>query len=152
MKVRRVVTGLDAAGRSCIAIDAPLETISGGALKMLWMSDSVPARNDAEVGAGDFNFSFDIMRRGGTGFVILEVVPGPGLGSMGMHATNTLDYGVIIRGRLELVVETGSVVLEAGDVFVDRGVLHGARAVSEESVIMAIVLVPGEPVGKGATV
>lgn len=152
MKVRRVVTGLDSEGRSCIALDAPLETISGGALKMLWTSDGVPARNDAEVGTGDFNFSFDIMRRGGTGFVILEVVPGPGLGSMGMHATNTLDYGIIIRGRLELVMETGSAILEAGDVFVDRGVLHGARALGDENVVMAIVLVPAEPVGKGATV
>jgi len=152
MKVRRVVTGLDASGRSCIALDAPLETIAGGALKAIWSSDGVPARNDGEVGAADFSFNFDMIRRGGTAFVMVEVQPGKGLGSLGIHATNSLDYCVIVRGRLELVVETGSVILEAGDVMVDRGVMHGARAVGDESAVMAFILIPAEPVGKGATV
>lgn len=152
MKVRRVITGLDSDGRSCIALDETLETISGGALKAIWTSDTLPARNDGEVGAADFNFSFDVTRRGGSGFMIVEVQPGKGLGPMGMHATNTLDYCVIVRGRMELVLETGSVILEAGDVFVQRGVMHGARAIGDECAIMAVVLVPAEPVGNGATV
>ena len=32
---------------------------------------------------------------------------------------------------MELVVETGSVILEAGDLMVDRGVMHGARSVGD---------------------
>lgn len=152
MKVRRVITGLDAQGRSCIALDETLETISGGALKAIWVSETLPARNDGNVGAADFSFSFDITRRGGSAFTIVEVPVGQGLGRLGIHATNTLDYCVIVRGRMELVVETGSVILEAGDVMVDRGVMHGARSVGDVPAVMACVLVPAEPVGKGATI
>jgi mannose-6-phosphate isomerase-like protein (cupin superfamily) len=152
MKVRRVITGLDAEGRSCVALDETMETISGGALKAIWKSDTTPARNDEAVGAGDFNFSFDIMRKGGTALMMVEVPLGPELGSMGMHATDTLDYCIVVRGRMELVLETGSVVLEAGDVFADRGVLHGARSLGETPAVMAVILVPAHPVGEGATV
>lgn len=152
MKVRRVITGLDAQGRSCIALDETLETIAEKALKVIWKSDTLPARNDAQVGAADFNFSFDILRRGGSAFTIVEVPVGEGLGSLGMHATDTLDYCVIVRGRMEFVVETGSVILEAGDVMVDRGVMHGARSVGDTPAVMACVLVPAEPVGNGATI
>jgi quercetin dioxygenase-like cupin family protein len=152
MKVRRVITGLDAEGRSCVALDETLETISGGALKAIWASETLPARNDGEVGAADINFNFGITKNGGSGFMIVEVPMGPGLGGMGMHATDTLDYGIVVRGTMELVLETGSVVLNAGDVFVDRGVLHGARSLGDTPAVMAVVLVPAHPVGKGATV
>jgi quercetin dioxygenase-like cupin family protein len=152
MKVRRVVTGLNAEGKSCVELDETMETISGGALKAIWKSDSVPARNDEPVGAGDFNFSFDIMRKGGTALMMVEVPLGPGLGSMGMHATDTLDYCIVVKGRMELVLEAGSVTLEAGDVFADRGVLHGARSLGDTPAVMAVILVPAHPVGKGATV
>ena len=69
-----------------------------------------------------------------------------------MHATNTLDYCIILRGRMELVVETGSVILEAGDVFVDRGILHGARSLGDTPAVMVTILIPAEPVGNGATI
>ena len=152
MKVRRVVTGLNSSGRSCIALDAPMDTVVDGAVKMIWTSDGVPARNDGEVGAADFKFNFDVPRQGGTAFVLMEVPAGKTLEQVWMHASNTLDYVVIVRGRVEFVVETGTVILEAGDVLVDRGVLHGARAVGTENAVMAVILLPAHPVGKGATV
>jgi quercetin dioxygenase-like cupin family protein len=129
-----------------------METVVGSAVKMIWTSTGVPARNDGEIGAADFDFSFEVTRKGGTAFVMMEVPAGKTLDQVWMHATNTLDYVVIVRGRVELVVETGTVVLEAGDVMVDRGVLHGARAIGSESAVMAVILIPADPVGKGATV
>jgi len=152
MKIRRLVTGLDSDGRSCIALDGPMETVADGKVKMIWSSEGVPARNDAPVGSGDLTFDFDIPRRGGTAFVVLELPPGKGPNEIWMHASNTLDYVLILRGKVEFVLETGRAVLEAGDVAVDRGVLHGARAIGDESAVMAVILIPAEPVGKGATV
>jgi quercetin dioxygenase-like cupin family protein len=152
MKVRRVVTALDSAGKSCIALDAPMETAVDGKVKMIWTSPGVPARNDEAVGAADFNFTFDTVHKGGTAFVVMEVPAGKTIDQVWMHATDTLDYAVIVKGRLELVVETGTTILEAGDCLVDRGVLHGARAIGTENAVMAVVMIPAAPVGKGKTV
>jgi quercetin dioxygenase-like cupin family protein len=42
-----------------------------------------------------------------------------------MHRTQTLDYGVIMDGKTELVLDSGEKkLLEKGDVFVQRGTAH----------------------------
>jgi quercetin dioxygenase-like cupin family protein len=125
-----------------------MPTVSeGGAVKLVWKSEAVPARNDEEIETTAPDFDFALVRRGGTAFVIVEIPPGQELAPPGMHATDTLDYLVVLRGRLELVVQTGSVILDPGDVVIDRGVYHGSRAVGNESAVLAVVLIPAEPVG-----
>jgi quercetin dioxygenase-like cupin family protein len=152
MKVRRVVTAIDASGKSCIALDQQMETAVDGKVQMIWSSDSIPARNDGAVGEKTSDFGFDVTKKGGSAFVMMEVPAGKTPEQVWMHATDTLDYALIVKGRLELVTETGKTILEAGDVLVDRGVLHGARAIGTENAVMAVVLIPASPVGKGATV
>ena len=144
--IRRLVTGLYADGRSNVLFDdrAPEGT------QILWQSPQVPADN---AGGEDTitPFSFDIFRSRGTTFLLAQMQPGESDGPY-MHATDTLDYLIVIRGRVRLTVETGSVDLDPGDCIVDRGVIHGWEVLGDEPVIMATALMPAGPVASGATI
>jgi hypothetical protein len=60
----------------------------------------------------------------------------------GMHETPTIDLGVILSGRISLVLEDASTVdLTAGDLFVLRGAQHTWINAGEESCVMCIALV-----------
>lgn len=49
-----------------------------------------------------------------------------------MHRTQSLDYGVVLEGEVEMVLDEGvSRVLRRGDVAVQRGTNHGWRNVSK---------------------
>ena len=42
----------------------------------------------------------------------------------GMHATDTLDYAVVLAGELTLILQDNEVTLRTGDTLVNRGVMH----------------------------
>ena len=45
-----------------------------------------------------------------------------------MHRTQSLDYGVVLEGSIELVLDSGEVkLLQRGDVAVQRATMHGWR-------------------------
>ena len=45
-----------------------------------------------------------------------------------MHRTMSLDYGVVLQGEVELLLDSGEVrLLAAGDVAVQRGTMHAWR-------------------------
>lgn len=67
----------------------------------------------------------------GTSCTIIEVPPGS---LVPMHRTATLDYGVIIDGSTELVLDSGEkTILKKGDVFVQRGTAHAWRNITQAS-------------------
>ena len=41
-----------------------------------------------------------------------------------MHRTRSVDYGIVLAGQIVLLLDDEEVVLEAGDVVVQRGTLH----------------------------
>ena len=48
-----------------------------------------------------------------------------------MHRTQSLDYGLVVEGEVEMELDDGvKVVLKRGDVAVQRGTIHGWRNVS----------------------
>ena len=132
--LRRVVTGLDAQGRSCIAIDGSSEMV-------IWSTAESPADNSGTADAGGARASFPTT---GTQFIFADFPP-----SMvsPMHATNTVDYIVILSGECVIVTETGETKLKAGDVFIDRGILHAWRNDAREPCRIVGVLCPSHPVG-----
>lgn len=149
---RRIVNGLDAEGKSTIIIDDRREiALPGG--QFVWRCRTSPADNSGneDAGAEPFNDSC-IHDREGSSFAIFHFLPEDGLMGPGMHATDTIDYVVVLKGRIEFHSETGVVELAAGDVLVDRGVSHGWRAVGDEPAMTAVVMVPAHPLGKGATI
>lgn len=147
--IRRVVTGLDDQGRSTVVID-DVQTIAGA--HVLWHSETLPADNQGRADAGDRAFSTDLFRSPGSTFMMFELPPGDPEGGPLVHATDTIDYIVVLKGRLELVLEEGSVELGPGDCVVDRGVVHAWRALGGESAITVGALVPAHPLGAGATI
>ena len=58
----------------------------------------------------------------------------------GMHRTPTTDFVHVLEGRVELVLDEGSVELEAGDVVVQCGNVHAWR-VLDGPVRLATVMV-----------
>lgn len=45
-----------------------------------------------------------------------------------MHRTKSLDYGVVLEGEVEMVLDDGSVTkLRRGDVAIQRGTMHAWR-------------------------
>ncbi len=137
--LRRVITGTDADGRSCILIDGPSSSL-------IWSSDASPADNGGNADAGAASWTFDIPT-GGTRFVVHDFLPGQGTR---MHATDTLDYLVILSGEITFITETGETLVRAGDVIVDRGHLHCWRNDGPATCRLVNILSPAQPVGEGA--
>ncbi|MCW1431236.1 cupin domain-containing protein [Novosphingobium sp. JCM 18896] len=108
---RRVVTGLDADGRSTVIIDGPAPSV-------IWSAPDCPADNDGNADAGNDQFDFPET---GTNCIWVDIPPG---GGTEMHATATIDYLAVLSGEITLVTETGKTVLRPGDILVDRGVVH----------------------------
>lgn len=136
---RRVVAGLDAAGRSSIQIDGPAQTV-------IWSAKDLPANNSGLQDAGGGRFRFPAQ---GVDFVFADFPPG---GGSPMHATDTLDFLVVVSGEVTFITETGETLLTAGDVLVDRGVMHAWRNDGDQVCRIVNVLCPALPVGRGATV
>jgi len=63
----------------------------------------------------------------------------------GVHATTTIDYGIVLAGRIRLVTDVDEVILEAGDVIVQTGVRHAWRNDFDEPCDMAFVLAGVQP-------
>jgi mannose-6-phosphate isomerase-like protein (cupin superfamily) len=146
---RRVVTGLDEAGRSCVLIDGEVPRVTPGA-NLIWRNAAIPADNSGSADAGG-GYDPAHLHDGGVTFLLTEMPPGSGEPAF-MHATNTIDYLAVLSGEIVLVLETGEVVLRAGDLIVDRGVIHGWRNDGAQTAVMVSVNVPAQPVGKGRTI
>jgi quercetin dioxygenase-like cupin family protein len=147
---RRVITGIGADGKSCITIDGPLRDMgAGGGGRLAWRTLGVPADNSGTGDVEDAAFGFDVMHAGGTMFMLMEFAPGQ---PEFWHATDTLEYITMLEGEIVFQTESEEVTLRAGDVLVDRGVLHSWRNDSGKPARAAIVIIPAEPVGKGRTV
>lgn len=145
--VRRVVTGLDRAGRSCVVLDGPVRSFEGGGY--VWRTASVPADNSGSGNSAPGHFAYDLFHDGGSNFFVIELAPGE---RSSTHATDTIDYIVIMAGAVVLELETGEVLLRAGDLVTDRGVVHAWRNDGPDVARYAVVTLPAHPVGRGRTV
>ena len=85
-----------------------------------------------------------LVVNGGT--VLRYVDVGPGVLSP-MHRTVSMDYGIVIFGEMELVLDSGEKrLMGPGDVCVQRGTMHAWRNPSETSwTRMLYVLQPSKP-------
>jgi mannose-6-phosphate isomerase-like protein (cupin superfamily) len=149
---RRVVTGLDHEGRSCVIFDGPVPDPAGTGVGLVWRTPEIPADNSGREEAADQRFDFEVMHSGGSVFVVVEYPPGMGRDETFWHATNTIDYIVVLSGEVVVMVETGVVTLQTGEFFVDRGVAHAWRNDGAVPTRIAVINLPAQPVGKGKTV
>jgi quercetin dioxygenase-like cupin family protein len=145
---RRVVTGLDESGKSGIVIDGPIPRYNSVSAAFVWRTDGHPADNSGNQDTA-VPYEVDLLHTGGSNFAICEF---PAHTDAYMHATDTIDYLVILSGQVTLVLEESEAALGPGDFIVDRGVLHGWRNDHDERCVAAVVNLPSHPVGKGRTI
>ncbi len=117
LRIRRVVTGHDKNGRAIVSIDEPVKNVAqtrpGAEATVIWTSEGLPVNND---GSADTS-----TRKVGTtlenGTVFRVVSFGPGVAPRN-HRTDSIDYGTVISGEIDMELDGSSVHLKAGDVLV----------------------------------
>lgn len=165
-EVRRVVTGHDAEGRSIIAADttAAMER----PLHEFWITRATPARLDGPPDLDNLPTRLEPPTAGTVmrfvSFRPAQAVSREDLEQMfssvfasidashtrvdtrrhpGMHRTRTLDYGIVLAGRVKLLVDNGEVELKPYDVVIQRGTNHAWVNSWPEPALMAFVLIDG---------
>lgn len=146
---RRVVTGINAEGKSCVIVDGPMVPLGMGSGGLAWRSAALPMDNSGTADVTADGFGFDLMHSGGSVFMVMDF---PAESQAFWHATDTTEYLVMISGEIVLELEDGEAHLKAGDVCVTRGVVHSWRNDSGQPARAATVILPAHPVGKGRTV
>jgi len=170
-KIRRIVTGVNDKGRSCVVSDTrmpaadvgPREPVRAG----LWITDTAPASNTSP----DLVPDGVIMRippaaRGGSVLRVIDFPPetgAPGLGAdelrrrgakttpdrsakhPGFHATDTVDYAICLEGEIWAILDEGETLMRAGDVMIQRGTHHAWANRSGAMCRMAFVLIDAQP-------
>lgn len=64
-----------------------------------------------------------------------------------MHRTQSLDYGIVLEGEVELILDSGEKrAMKVGDVAIQRGTMHAWRNMSDtKPARMIYVLTPAKP-------
>jgi quercetin dioxygenase-like cupin family protein len=85
----------------------------------------------------------------GTTVRIVDMPPGA---TSPMHRTQSIDFGVVLKGQVVLELDEGEKTVCEGDVVVQRGTIHAWHNRTSAFVRMLFVLVPSEaPVVNGET-
>jgi len=167
-KIRRVVTGHDENGTAIIARDGMAENIriraaNGLISTLLWAEDATPSDNSSNVDKADREIGV-APPDGGSVFRIVEFTPddtsvsnaemkkelgldpdsGGPVRHPGMHKTRSVDYGIVISGEIDMLVDEDEVHLKAGDVIVQRGTNHAWANRGTEPCRIAFVLIDAQ--------
>ena len=62
----------------------------------------------------------------------------------GMHATDTVDYAIVLSGEIYAVMDEGETLLRAGDILIQCGTNHGWSNRSNDFCRIAFVLIDGK--------
>jgi mannose-6-phosphate isomerase-like protein (cupin superfamily) len=137
---------------------------------MLWLAGQVPASNagNSDAAAGPFRTN---PPPGGVSFLLVQMPPDTLLAGRsaeeierikaphgmietasegggkhpGMHATNTVEFTVMLSGEQTLLLEDGEVTLRAGDTLVNRGISHAWENRGKEPALKAVICIDAEP-------
>ncbi len=173
-ELRRVVTGIDASGKSYVAIDGPGAGIieeGGAGLAEVWVTDTTPADNAAKGDAAKWNMRLE-PPAGGSVFRFFMLAPedktlstreleersAAMFAAIGgahcrtdttrhpsMHTTRTIDYVILLSGHVTLLLDEGEVKLKPFDVVVQRGTNHSWVNHGPEPALIAAVLIDAKP-------
>src|SRR4029077_12047921 len=83
---------------------------------------------------------------GGTVFRVVQYEPGVAPRN---HRTDSIDYGVVISGEIDLDLDGTTVHLTQGDVLVQRGTVHNWVNRGSEPCVIAFALIAAEPAKRG---
>ena len=143
--VRRVVTGHNDKARAVFKSDdafTPAPIPSGDAnFSLIWTTPTVPADNNDETDGRARDAGLTLNQ--GSVIRVVDMLPG---GESPMHRTNSIDYGIVLSGRLELELEDGAVKpLAPGDIVVQRGTNHKWRNPSDSEICRIVFILIEAP-------
>ena len=171
--MRRIITGHDENGRSIISIDGPPARSIGedvGGLFEIWNTDG----NDIISSDSSDRADEDIIlspAKGGTKFRYFQINPMPeGVSNEmmqeiaadafekvgashhridtskhpAMHKTETIDYIILLKGDVTLILDEEEVDLKPYDVVVQRGPNHAWTNNGNEPALLIAILVDSE--------
>lgn len=171
MKVRRVVTGRQADGKSVFVSDEGVEPVTvsllpGAEFHRLWGSDETPklptdgtppSQNNYFPPAGGFRWAFFTLPPASQQTVegidfekafaeFEEKLPGMAghmePDSPGMHTTDTVDFEVVLSGEIVLELDDGAeVTLRTGDTVVQNGTRHAWHNRGEVPAVLAVGII-----------
>jgi quercetin dioxygenase-like cupin family protein len=150
--VRRIVTGHRGDGLAIIKSDSivePQPVPSGdAAFAKLWVTQTSPADNTDERDGAALASGLTCMD--GTVLRVVDFQPGK---VSPLHKTNSVDYGIVLFGDMEMRLDSGEATrLKPGDIVVQRGTNHAWANVGTTMARMAFVLIDALPLGEGTGV
>jgi mannose-6-phosphate isomerase-like protein (cupin superfamily) len=173
--VRRVVTGHNAAGKSIFIIDAVTphvfqRTRGSAIVHELWETAQAPADNRGSADPIARGHRLPPPQNGSV-FRVIEYPPdSERLAAIareqtlpddsgraeandrnnprhaGFHKTATIDYAIVLSGEIYAMMDEGEVLLKAGDVLIQRGTNHAWSNRTNQTAVVAFVLIDAEPV------
>ena len=171
---RRIVTGFDAAGRSCITEDGVSPAMQfmpgreGYRNNNIWRTLGSPAPIAAADSVQEHRGV--LPPPSGTVLRVIDIPPGhpdPAearrqtaavfaamfpdahheaghVRHPGMHTTDTIDYAILLQGELVAILEEGETLMRAGDILIQRGTHHAWANRSQDIARIAFILIDGE--------
>lgn len=158
--VKRLITTHDASTKKAVFSDAipeniPIDSVGEATFQLAYITKGVPVELNKDADLAVYKPYLEsppgLVTSGGT--VLRFVDMAPGLISP-MHRTVSLDYGVVLEGEIELVLDSGETKkMTRGDVAIQRGTMHAWRNLSTTSwARMLYVLQESKPVEVGGEV
>jgi mannose-6-phosphate isomerase-like protein (cupin superfamily) len=148
LHTRRVVTGHDAQGRAKVLIDEPVKNVStprpGAHYNVIWTSEGFPIDNNDDTDPSTKKISTAVDN--GTVFRVVRFDPGVAPRN---HRTDSIDYGVVISGEIDMELDVETVHLKAGDVIVQRGTIHNWANNGSVPCVIAFTLIAAKPATPG---
>jgi mannose-6-phosphate isomerase-like protein (cupin superfamily) len=169
-EIHRVVTGLDAGNKSVALFNGMVPLKLGGAgegVATMWVTQKGPAdfswtadrsgdrkgfsptRNGTQMLIVDFppvgpevdKLPMDLMMK-----VVGADAPSRGVAPSNplMHRTRTVDYALIMSGEIDMMLDTGTVHLKAGDVVVQQATNHAWLNHGKEPCRIAFVMMDSQ--------
>lgn len=139
--VQRVVTGHDAGGRAVFKSEdlTPTKMIASGdaSFLLVWTTETVPADNNDETDGRLRDAGLTLNR--GSVIRIVDMLPGK---ESPMHRTNSIDYGIVLEGEIELELDDGARrTVRQGGIVIQRGTNHLWRNTTDKVCRIAFVLI-----------
>ncbi|CAK7234554.1 hypothetical protein SCUCBS95973_008975 [Sporothrix curviconia] len=158
--VNRFITGHTAEGKT-VFLDklpeaAPFRPLPDGAeFALCYATNQFPVDMDGDRDLATYEAYTEnlpgITISTGTVLRVVDMRPGA---LAPMHRTVSLDYGVVLEGEVELILDSGEKrLMKRGDMSIQRGTNHTWKNTSETSwARMLYVLQPAKPVTTGGQV
>jgi quercetin dioxygenase-like cupin family protein len=139
--IQRVVTGHSANGRAVFKSEdnRPTKMVPSGdaSFLLIWTTETVPADNNDETDGRLRDAGLTLNQ--GSVIRIVDMLPGK---QSPMHRTNSIDYGIVLSGEIELELDDGAKrTVREGGIIIQRGTNHLWRNTTDKPTRIAFILI-----------